>query len=416
MIGTPVVGIPAIETLTPGVLRSLSAGAACPCVSIYLPTRRASPPDDLNRIVLKGLVAEAAAALGAWPDAAAAARLLAPLQGLVESPLLRAPAHAGLAAFAADGDLRLVALDGAVVPEAVVDHRFRVLPLVRRLAATEPCLAVAITERLVRAFRGRVSDAGSQIEPLPLSCGHRGASGELARDDVVEQEDSEPHRVLHGGNPFAGGRVHGGFGARTDGIDVDTGHFLRVAVAAVAEAAGANACRPLVTIALPHLATLFETLAADMPGDRARVDRDPARLTVPELAAAVGEALRAGRWRRRERLVDDFRTARAHGRGSGDLSDVARAAVAGQVATLLLDADRREAGGIDRATGAVLPVASPGVDTSRRPHAPPSAAGPDLYEDLVAIVVAHDGAIVPLDRLEMPTETGVAAIYRYPSS
>jgi len=402
MINAPHLVVPAVETLTGGVLRSLLPRTTGPGVSAYLPTRRASPPDELNRIVLKGLVAQAAAALGAWPDAVDGTRLLAPFHGLMESPLLRAPAHDGLAAFAADGHMRLVALDGPVQPEVAVDGRFHVLPLIRRLAAIEHCLVVAITERLVRVFHGRVSDSGADVvEPLPLPRGRRGSSGELVRDDVVEQEDSEPHRVLHGGNPFAGGRVHGGFGARADGIGIDTGHFLRTAAAVVAEAAGATAALPLVTIALPHLATLFETLATALHGDRTRVDRDPSRLTADELAMAAGEALRAGRWRRRERLVDGFRAARAHGRGSGDLSDIARAAVAGQVATLLLDADRREAGGIDRATGALLPA----VGTA--------GAGPDLYQDLVEIVVAHDGAIVPLDRLEMPTETGVAAIYRY---
>lgn len=415
MIGTPSVGIPPLEPLTPAVLRSLQPRPVGPSVSVYLPTRRASPPDELNRIVLKGLVGTADAALRPRSGAAERERLLAPFQELMESPILRAPAHDGLAAFAADGSLRLVALDGPVEPHVVVDHRFHVLPLVRRLAAVEHCLVIAITERVVRAFLGRVSDPGEdRVAPLPLPRGRRAARGEVVREDVVDQEHSEPHRVLHGGGPFGGSRVHGGFGGRSDGIDVDTGHFLRAAARLVAEVAGGDATRPLVTVALPRLATLFASLADDVPGERVRIDRDPSRLTDDELATAAGDSLRAGRWRRRERLVDDFRAARAHGRGSGDLAEIARAAVAGRVATLLLDADRREPGGIDRTTGKLLPAEPFAVAATVRPDGGSHGAlGPDLYEDLVEIVVGHDGAIVPLDRLEMPTESGVAAIYRY---
>jgi hypothetical protein len=205
--------------------------------------------------------------------------------------------------------------------------------------------------------------------------------------------------------------VHGGYGSRTDGIDTDTTHFLREAARTVAQASGWDAGWPIVTVGLPQLSTHFATLAVDLPTKPLRVDRDPERLSAAELAACAGEVVRAGRQHRRARLLDAFRTARAHGRGSGDLAEIARAAVAGQVATLLVEAGRREAGVIDRGTGRL--VSNAGLATHRPAATARAAGGEDLFEDLVEIVLAHGGGIVSLEHIQMPTETGVAAIYRY---
>mgnify|MGYP006275375661 CR=1 FL=1 len=412
-VATPTV-LPDVEPLTPPVLHSLLAIRDEPCVSIYLPTRRASPPDDLNRVVLKGLVAEAARALAARETPVDVDRLLAPFTKLMASGLMLSPAHDGLAVFAADGTFRMVAIDGTVEQQVVVTPRFHVLPLVRRLAAVERCLVVAITERVIRCFVAEISEDGRNRlvpVPLPLPRGGRAVHGELLREDVVEEEPSQPHRVLHGGGPFGGARVHGGFGSRTDGIDTDTEHFLRAAARAVEQARDWDAAWPVVTVALPHLSTLFAELAAGLTAEHVRIDRDPHPLVDAELARQVGAALAIGRERRRSKLLDTFRASRSHGRGSGDLSDIARAAVAGQVATLIVEAGRREAGGIDRTTGKLMPRATPAV--ARHPGFHPEAGGDDLYEDLVEIVVEHGGAIVPLERIQMPTESGVAAIYRY---
>jgi hypothetical protein len=409
--------LPTVASLTPELLRSLLDFQAEPSVSIYLPTRRASPPDELNRIVLKGLVADAAASLASCAEPATVDRLLAPVHALMASPLLLAPPRDGLAAFMADGICRLVAVDGPLEPEAVVAPRFHVLPLVHRLAAIEHCLVIAISERLVRACVGQFSEFGGDRLiplPLPLPRGGEAAGGELRREQIVDEEPSQPHRVLHGGGTFGGARVHGGFGGRTDGFDTDTGHFLREAARIVCQSPGWDADWPLVTVALPQAATLFASLAAHLPAEQLRVDRDPIRLTDDELAACAGDALRDGRQRRRARLLDTFGTARAHGRGSGDLSEIARAAVAGQVATLIVEEGRREAGRIDRTTGSLMP--RPSATAAIHSGSRRGASGEDLYEELVEIVVEHGGAIVPLTRIQMPTESGVAAIYRYATS
>jgi hypothetical protein len=87
--------------------------------------------------------------------------------------------------------------------------------------------------------------------------------------------------------------------------------------------------------------------------------------------------------------------------GSADLSDVARAAVAGRVATLLVEADRVIPGRIDPVTGSIDSgdLADPDVN--------------DKLNDLAEIVLRMKGDVVVVPAERMPTKTGLAATYRY---
>ena len=99
--------------------------------------------------------------------------------------------------------------------------------------------------------------------------------------------------------------------------------------------------------------------------------------------------------------LDDVESAKAQEKGSTDLSEISRAAVAGRVATLLIDADRTIPGKIDPATGEIHTT---DFDQSK---------SDDILDDLMEIVFRASGKISILPSDLMPINTGVAAIYRY---
>jgi hypothetical protein len=100
-------------------------------------------------------------------------------------------------------------------------------------------------------------------------------------------------------------------------------------------------------------------------------------------------------------LIEEFTAATSRELGSADLEQVAEAAVASRVGTLLIDADREVAGRIDRATGHL------DLSDLTRPDAD------DILDDLAEMVLAMKGRVVVVPTARMPTKTGVAAIYRY---
>jgi hypothetical protein len=128
---------------------------------------------------------------------------------------------------------------------------------------------------------------------------------------------------------------------------------------------------------------------------------NPDALDVDELRNAAWDKVVPIYLARLEGLKESFHTARAQHAASADLSDVARAAVAGRVATLLVEADRVIPGIVDRTSGAIAPseLASPHVD--------------DMLDDLAELVLAKGGEVVVVPREGMPTDSGLAATYRF---
>jgi hypothetical protein len=100
-------------------------------------------------------------------------------------------------------------------------------------------------------------------------------------------------------------------------------------------------------------------------------------------------------------LLETIGAAAAHHRGSLDLADVARAARQGRVATLLIDADRRIGGTIDAATGAIT------LDTTADP------TGADVLDDVGEQVLRTGGEVIVVPSERMPSDSGVAAAFRY---
>jgi hypothetical protein len=96
-----------------------------------------------------------------------------------------------------------------------------------------------------------------------------------------------------------------------------------------------------------------------------------------------------------------FEVARSRELGTDDLIQAATNALAGRVGTLLINADRRIPGRIDDLTGEVQ------LDDSANPHVD------DLLDDIAEVVLRNRGQVVVVPAERMPTQTGLAAIYRF---
>jgi hypothetical protein len=83
------------------------------------------------------------------------------------------------------------------------------------------------------------------------------------------------------------------------------------------------------------------------------------------------------------------------------VAQVADRALAGRVATLLIEADRNLPGRVDATTGRIefADLSDPRVD--------------DLLDDLGELVLKNRGQVVIVPAGRMPTRTGLAAIYRF---
>jgi hypothetical protein len=100
-------------------------------------------------------------------------------------------------------------------------------------------------------------------------------------------------------------------------------------------------------------------------------------------------------------LIESFGAARAKGLGSDNLVKIARAAAAGRISNMLIDADRVIPGRFDPVNGALefAPLDKPGVD--------------DLLDDIAEHAVNRGAEVVIVPAERMLTDSGMAAIYRF---
>lgn len=404
-----------VETLSLETVRGLMAPQPAPCLSLYLPTHRNVPDNTVDRPSFRHLVDGFDTALAAAHPRHEIERLLRPFHLLAGDERFWRHTRDGLAVLGSGGGARVFLLQRSVPPLAVVTGRFHLMPLVRLASGLKRCHVLAVTSRGARLYEGTIwfdqrGTVVDRLDPVVVVPWPGGAAVDtLLRSDVVDEETFQPHRVERGLGPA--GRagttaVHGGVGSKHDDVDADTEIFLRHVDEIVVEQASRPTGLPLVLVAGPRVAASFRGLSRNDCLLDDHVPRDPHLMSPDDLAAAVAPVFAAAAAARSSREVLAYRQARDHELAAGDLADVGRAAVAGRVATLLIEADRFERGHFDRATGAVEFDATP-------PGPAAAIESGDVFGAVAETVLAHGGTIVSLPRIEMPTESGVAAIYRY---
>jgi hypothetical protein len=381
-----------ITALSLEAVRDLLEPQPSPCLSVYLPTHRNVPDNRVDRPSFRHLVGALEMSLSAAHRRDEIDRLLRPFRLLADDQRFWEHTRDGLAVLASDGVARVFVLQRPVRPLAVVTNRFHLLPLLRIATALERFQLLALTSREARVYEGTSwhgaagrQDARPTVDrldpvPLPAACGSVATEGRLVRDDVIDEEILQPHRVKLGKGPSgmaAGDVVHGGFRSKQDDIDNDTEIFLRHVDEVVLREVSQPSGLPLLLVAASRLAATFRGLSKNSLLAAEYVAKDPHLLTPDDLAAAAADVFAEAREARVAREVTAFGNARDHGHASGDPADIARAAAAGRVATLFVD------------------------------------EAEDLYGSVAETVLAKGGTVVALVRNAMPTETGLAAIYRY---
>jgi hypothetical protein len=192
-----------------------------------------------------------------------------------------------------------------------------------------------------------------------------------------------------------------GHGAKSEEADIDAERFFRAVDRAVLEHHSRPSELPLLLAALPEHHYLFRKVSHNPFLIAEGIDVNPDAQEIDALRESAWRVVEPHYLARLADLIEAFGGARSEGLGADDPAQVAEAAVGGRVATLLIEADRQIPGRIDAATGALEfgELTHPEVD--------------DVLDDLGALVMGAGGRVVVVPAEQMPTPTGVAAIYRY---
>jgi hypothetical protein len=205
----------------------------------------------------------------------------------------------------------------------------------------------------------------------------------------------------HGGAGQSSAPRRHGHGGKKDEVQIDMERFCRAVDRSMLEHHSRPSGLPLMLAALPEHHNLFFQVSHNPFLMAEGLPINPDELSIDELRERVWQVFEPQNLARLAALADEFAEAKSKELGSDDPAQVAQAAAAGRVATLLIESDRQIAGRLDGTTGRVevADLSDPEVD--------------DLLDDLGDLVGKMGGRVVVVPAEHMPGRTGLAAIYRY---
>jgi len=364
-----------------------------PCLSLYQPTHRAYPERQQDPIRFRNLVKELEFSLKQQYANRDIAPILRPFQALAEDTPFWNYARDGLAVFAADDLFKVYRLQRPVHELAVVANSFHTKPLVRVLQSADRYHVLGLSRGEAKLYEGNryALDEVALPQSFPQQA-----------EEVIGEREGEPERKTRAyGRAGTGATTRHGTSTREDERDRDAERFFRSVDEAVTTQYSRPAGVPLILAALPENHHRFRSLSRNPALLADGLDVYPATLSSEDLRDRAWQIMLPHYVERLNIMVERFGAADANGLGARDAADIARASAAGRVATLLIESDRVIPGQFDRDSGAIqfAPLDNPRID--------------DLLDDLGEDTLRRGGEVIMVPRERMPTDTGLAAIFRF---
>ncbi|MEX1048857.1 MAG: hypothetical protein WED15_04980 [Akkermansiaceae bacterium] len=370
------------------------ADAQPPCISLFQPCHRHYPGNLEDPIRFRNLVKELEQTLGQSLSAAEISNRLAPFNELAEDVPFWNHTLDGLAVFSAPGFFEVLVTQRPVSELVVVADSFHTKPLRRLLQTTDRFQVLGLSRRAIRLFEGN----RDVLDEIDLAPGVQQAIGsELG---VLMLEPSLAGAAYTGTDPETN-PVMSGQPDKSVEIGIDSGRFFRAVGKAIYEHHSQPSGLPLILAALPEHHALFHQVGQNPFLIEEGIKIHPDATSIDDLRERAWEAFGPRYQARLAALGQDFSLARAKGLGSDSLEQVAEAAWNGRVDSLLIEAERQFPGHLDDSTGKILrgELSDPEID--------------DLLDDLADLVESKGGKVMVVPGASMPSQTGLAAVFRF---
>lgn len=379
--------------LTNDLLTALAGHSDAPCLSLYQPTHRHYPGNQEDPIRFRHLVQELEQSLENKYSEREIRSLLEPFEELGRDQDFWNHTLDGIAVLCAPGLFQVYALQRPVSELAIVADSFNTKPLRRLLQSSDRYQVLGISLDEVKLYEGN-RDALDEIELAP--------NVPRTINEALGEELTEPHQTVasYGGTGH-GSSMHHGHGGKKDEVDIDADRFFRAVDHAVLQHHSRPSGLPLMLAALPEHHGIFHQISKNPFLLSEGMKIHPDALSTDELREQAWRIVEPQYQTRLMEQVDEFGLAKSKGLGLIALQEIAEAAVAGRVATLLIEANRQIGGRLDAATGELE------LNDLNHPEVG------DLLDDLGEMVSSKGGQVVVIPCEHMPTETGAAAICRF---
>jgi len=381
-----------MNLLTNNFRASLLGAHEAPCLSLYQPTHRHHPRNQEDPIRFRNLVKELEQSLQKKYTTEEIRPLLEPFEALSHDRDFWKHTTEGLVVFGAPGLFQVFGLQRTTSKLAVVADSFHTKPLLRLLQSADRFQVLALNLHEIKLFEGN-RDALIEIDLAPevrderfkvdvATGGEIDLSPKIPRTltEALGEESTEPHQTV-----------------AANGSE----RFFRIVDRAILASHSQLSGLPLILAALPEHQDQFRKHSHNPFLLEEGINTHPDAMPMKEFLEQVWAIFEPRYQARLAALADEFAVAKSKGLGQDDVKQVAQAAVAERIATLLIEADRQIPGRVDGATGQ--------VEYKKLSH--PEVG--DLLDDIGELVLKSGGRVVVVPAEQMPTKTGAAGTYRF---
>ena len=379
------------EDYSTGILENCES----PCLSLYMPTHRHHPDNQQDPILFKNLVKKLEESLRMNSSQREALQLLEQFNVLTDDREFWNHSLDGLAILAAKDFFRIYKLQHPVAKIAIVADSFHLKPLMRTLQSIDRYQVLGLNQQEIKLFEGN----RDTLDEIELSPDVPRTLKEALGDELT---DSYLNFRSPGGVRGSQTAVYHGHGGKKEEVAIDAERFFRAVDKGILEHYSRPSGLPLILAALTEHHHLFNKVSTNPFLLKESIDVHPDSLaSIDELRERAWKLMEPSYLARQEALVEQYGNAKSRELACDDLKQVARAVAEGKVATLLIEDHHQVPGRLNETTGEIEfeDLDHPEID--------------DVTDDLGALALKMGGQVVILPAEQMPTDTGIAAIYRY---
>lgn len=384
-----------ITTLTKELLQELLVEKNTHCISLYMPTHRSHPENLQDIILFKNLVKQLKESLHEKYSEAEVQQFIKPFDLLSQNHTVWNKTLDGLAVFSVGEFLKVIYLQMPVEALVIVAKRFHTKPLRQYLQSADRYHILSLNLDSFQLFEGnRFSVSEIELNPeIPKTL------TEALGEDLTEKHSTV---ASYGGTGGQSSNMHHGDGGKKDQMDKDTEKFFRIISLAIDEHYSKPTGLPLILAALPEHHHLFHKVNKNPSLQKDGIMLNTKSISNKKLAEMAWETMQPNYLMKLKEITEKFEQAKGKSKGSDSLQEVAKALAAGRVETLLLEQNRIISGKIiDAHTGKIE------VGDLNNPEIG------DLLNDIAEMATEKGTAVVVIHVDGMPTQSGLAAIFRY---
>ena len=363
-----------------------------PCISLYQSTHRYSPENKQDPIVFKNLIREIENSLKQKYQKNDLNSAMKPFYQIEEEKDFWNNTLDGLAIFANPNKCIVYKLYRPVQELVVVADSFHIKPLIRIFQSVDKYHLLGLSSNDFTLYEGN-RYGFEEIEMDPET--HR------TIEEVLGKQHNDSF-LTHGSYGDAGGpAMYHGHGGKKDEIEKDIEKFFRYVDRFVLENYSKPSKLPLILVSLKEHHNIFKRISHNSYLMEVGIKGSYESFGMELLTEKAWEIIEPIHLEKTQNLVNSFENAKANSSSSDDLAQITSAAFDNRVETILIEADKIIPGKIDYNTGKIElgDIEDPDFD--------------DVLDDLAELVLKKRGEVVVLPKERMPSDKGVAAIYRY---